>query len=394
MDFDFSFACPQCGATLHGKNEWIGKTATCNKCQGRLVVPPCPSPARQPNHQTSRTTSPPPVPPFAPAAAAGAQRTSSQRESQATDDYSTGRSDPERTSSGVIQVTFADTRPSNSLGIGSIVLAVVGLLTVCVPLIALPLLLLGLALGITGLVVAIKRKGGGIGLPIAGSAICAVLLIPPAIILLVAGRLHQEMNTNPWAQAAHEAGGGSLNTTDFGATMRWAKGLFKEWEDERTKAIDQNRGNQFALEKAIARVDDEGAKKIERELSKLRDQPVRWKFTVENVMSGGSDEQGRIYFKEAPRSAGFFSSDRVYVYFGQAYDPGYVPIGNGVPLSFAEKLRTGDCVLIKGVTQVDVGTRVGPYSLTVYVSFSVVSSMVVSVCVFSNDRSVRPVCDG
>ena len=37
MGSDFSFQCPQCGATLHCKDEWIGKTASCKTCQHRWL---------------------------------------------------------------------------------------------------------------------------------------------------------------------------------------------------------------------------------------------------------------------------------------------------------------------------------------------------------------------
>jgi hypothetical protein len=107
------------------------------------------------------------------------------------------------------------------------------LLTLCLPFVALPLLLLGLALGVAGILVAIKRKGGGIGLPIAGSAICAILLIPPVFTVLGVGALVGVMNRATTAQRDGSTGhsksggntdrpGGSISTTDLGATIERA----------------------------------------------------------------------------------------------------------------------------------------------------------------------------
>jgi len=198
MGFDFSFNCPQCDAILHGKNEWIGKTACCNKCQQRFVVPPPSAAAQNPPGQTSNAASPPPTIPAKPAATADQPYRASppqfQSRSQSTDDFSVNGGEYERTAPNTIQINVATSKPSNSLGIGSIVLAIVGLFTLCLPFVALPLLLLGLALGVAGIVVAVKRKGGGVGLPIAGSAICGILLIPPAFMLLAVGGCASMLN--------------------------------------------------------------------------------------------------------------------------------------------------------------------------------------------------------
>ena len=194
MAIDFTFACPQCGATLHGKDEWVGKTASCKKCQHRLIVPPQPLPTQHAQLQTPRVEAPPSPPPrpqcvptVPPQEPHRAAPPPFHAETQAANDFLVDGGGSERTSSTAVQVNVIASRPSNSLGIGSIVLAVVGLFTLCLPFVAMPLLLLGLALGIAGIVVAIKRKGGGIGLPIAGSAICGILLIPPMVTLLAAG---------------------------------------------------------------------------------------------------------------------------------------------------------------------------------------------------------------
>jgi DNA-directed RNA polymerase subunit RPC12/RpoP len=99
MPFDFRFACPQCGAILHGKNEWIGRTASCKRCQHRLVVPPRSSAAQHPPLDTQRTVEQPPITPVA-APGTKPRRTPSalyQPVVQGADDYSARSGDPERT---------------------------------------------------------------------------------------------------------------------------------------------------------------------------------------------------------------------------------------------------------------------------------------------------------
>ena len=94
--------------------------------------------------------------------------------------------------------------------------------------------------------------------------------------------------------------------------------------------------------------------KIEREFSKLDGETIQWRFTVNRVT------QSEVLFSEAPTSTAF-SGNRLYIYFGDS-QPGYLPIGKNMPMPFAEKLRPGDQLLIKGRAQVRVGTRVGPFS--------------------------------
>jgi len=81
---------------------------------------------------------------------------------------------------------------------------------------------------------------------------------------------------------------------------------------------------------------------------------VEWQFTVKQVT------QDKIVFNEAP-TATAFSGNRLYIYFDKYEAPGYLPIGKSVPPSFAEKLRMGDQLSIKGKASVDIGTKVGPF---------------------------------
>ena len=379
MGFDFSFACPQCGATLYGKDEWIGKPARCNHCQHRLVVPPRPSATQQPPLRTSgAVVSPPPpaMPPVAPALPADQPHLASppppppsiQPHTQATDDHWVRGSDPERTLLNTIHATVASNKSSSSLGIGSIVLAIVGLFTLCLPFVALPLLLLGLALGVAGLAVALKRKGSGIGLPIAGSAICTVLLIPPTIMLFAAGALvgavkeaakgHEGASASA-AEDASSAARGSISTTDLEATVRYTSGLFKEWRDELNRAGQQTQGNAIASQKEISRVNEQNVKRITDELSKLEGQSVQWRFTISRIL------EDFINFREAPNTGYAWPNDEstpMLIWFSDnsgeefAHAPGYLKIQGSISRSDAERLRPGDSLLIRA----EVRVRVNP----------------------------------
>ena len=78
--------------------------------------------------------------------------------------------------------------PSNSLGIGSVVLAVCGLFTCWMPIIGLPLAALGLLLGGIAFVIALFRRGGGIGWSIVGTAISVVTLVVAGSFWMAVGK--------------------------------------------------------------------------------------------------------------------------------------------------------------------------------------------------------------
>jgi hypothetical protein len=146
----------------------------------------------------------------------------------------------------------------------------------------------------------------------------------------------------------------SISTTDLSGTKQRMRELFAEMENELSRARDQGGGNEIAVAGAIARAKGESQKKIEGEFSKLDGETIQWRFTVNRVT------QSEVFLSEAPTSAAF-SGNTLYIYFGDS-QLGYLPIGKNMPMPFAEKLRPGDQLLIKGRAQVRVGTRVGPFS--------------------------------
>lgn len=77
-----------------------------------------------------------------------------------------------------VQVNISQSKAAHSLGISAMVLGIVGLLTVCVPFVSLPLSGLGFLLGAFGVGMAIVRKGTGVGFSIAGAAISGVVFLP------------------------------------------------------------------------------------------------------------------------------------------------------------------------------------------------------------------------
>jgi len=68
-------------------------------------------------------------------------------------------------------------RASHSLGVASLVVAILSFFVCWMPVIGLLLGGLGLLLGVSGLIIAVVRKGAGIGYSIAGSAVSAISLL-------------------------------------------------------------------------------------------------------------------------------------------------------------------------------------------------------------------------
>lgn len=80
---------------------------------------------------------------------------------------------------GAPLVNVAIPRRGSSLGVASVIMGTLAFLICWIPLlnlVGLPLSAIGLILGVVGIAVAVSRRGSGIGLPIAGSAICALAI--------------------------------------------------------------------------------------------------------------------------------------------------------------------------------------------------------------------------
>ncbi len=124
------------------------------------ILPPPPPPRRPP--------APPPVVAFQTAPPPAAQAVTNAVPLQAVP-YTTPTA---------VQVNVNTSKAAHSLGIGSVILGTLSILTICVPFIGLPLSAIGLCLGIAGLTTAAIRKGSGIGFSIAGTAVSGLVLLP------------------------------------------------------------------------------------------------------------------------------------------------------------------------------------------------------------------------
>ena len=182
-----AFKC-KCGKKLGAKELHAGRCVKCPDC-GQVLEVPTPSapksaepkqelgdafhaPVRQVPPQP--TPEPPTIPP-PPLVPEVVEKQKHVIQAEIRSPFLAGTQVQPQTN---IQVNVPQSKSSHSLGIASIVLACFGTLTFCVPFVSIPLLSLGLALGIGGIVLAVARQGTGIGFSIAGTAICGLVLLP------------------------------------------------------------------------------------------------------------------------------------------------------------------------------------------------------------------------
>jgi hypothetical protein len=177
--------CPACKYGGQVPDKFAGMIVKCSKCETPFVVSDGPSAS---NHQESGDegevaprSEPPPTRHLKNAVQSGRPHRpkrilTSESEDGAKTDFE----------------IKSPSRFSNSLGIASMVLGIVGLLLALIPCIGffgLPLSGLGLILGIVGFVIACTRKGSGIGFPVAGSAISLVAIAIGSVWLVLIGSI-------------------------------------------------------------------------------------------------------------------------------------------------------------------------------------------------------------
>lgn len=143
------FECPHCGNGIKVNDSAAGKSGKCNQCGEKVTVP----------HSTAVVkTSPEIVHDAPPPAQYRQQQTAPQQPTVA------------------VQVNQKE-RPSNSVGIASVILGILALLICWIPLVNIISLILGgigLLLAGIGLFLGLSRKGSGIGFPIAGGAVSVI----------------------------------------------------------------------------------------------------------------------------------------------------------------------------------------------------------------------------
>ena len=168
VPMSFKMDCPHCKRTLNVTDKVFGKTVACPGCNQSFTVPASPPRSVVKKAQAVPPPSPrqaygtppvpigvPPMPPLTPrpddpeaspnplgflnavpsarALTSGPAEEGGAPQGLAMQPASVPQSQSEHITPNAVQVNVGDTRPSNSLGIGSIVLAVVGLLTLCIP---------------------------------------------------------------------------------------------------------------------------------------------------------------------------------------------------------------------------------------------------------------------
>lgn len=146
------FACGQCGNRIRVSDEAAGKRGKCNKCG---VVVKVPYPIATQRTVQAFVDEPPPV------------RYTPQP--------------PPLMQAVSVEVNVPPPRPhTSSLGIASLILGILAFVICWIPLLGIigwPLAILGVVLGGIGFLVAIVRRGRGIGFPIAGMAVCGLALV-------------------------------------------------------------------------------------------------------------------------------------------------------------------------------------------------------------------------
>ncbi len=165
---DIRFACPKCAKSIKVASSFAGGQGKCPGCGERVEVPSHKPAAVDEIVDTFERPDPrlPPVPPPPPVA---------RRPYELVEQSQSTHVPPVALQVNVSQSNNSGT--SNSLGIASLVVGVLSLLTFCVPFVGLIIALLGLGLGIGGLTLAIIRRGRGIGFSIAGIVLSGIGLL-------------------------------------------------------------------------------------------------------------------------------------------------------------------------------------------------------------------------
>ncbi|QDU80710.1 hypothetical protein Pla110_24420 [Polystyrenella longa] len=155
------FSCPECGHGMKVPDEAAGKRGKCKKCGETVQVPK--------SQKAEIITQPPPM------------------DFDEAPLPSRRRKRPTHREASPVSVEIHQEKPvTNSLGIAALVLGIIALLLCWIPFInlitALPLGGIGLILSLIGLVMAITRKGTGIGYPIAAGTLNFIAVLVPIIM--------------------------------------------------------------------------------------------------------------------------------------------------------------------------------------------------------------------
>lgn len=217
------FSCPKCSKEISANDDLAGRTGKCLGCGQILRVPDAasslqpvqslpPPPSKVSARPVSHAVHPPVsvTPPPAPVQAVNIQATPAYNPTATI-----------HTPTTAVQVNVNQAFAAHSLGVSSLVIGVLSFLVCWIPFIGMPLSGLGILFGIGGLVMAITRKGSGIGYSIAGSVVNAFgFFMAFAFMTLLSGMFNAVDSTvNEIAKAPKQATP-VTQATDVGTSTR------------------------------------------------------------------------------------------------------------------------------------------------------------------------------
>lgn len=161
------FQCENCGKKIRVKDELAGRTGKCAGCGLKISIPS--AIINSPSNESLITHG------------------STNSKSIATTPPPLLHTQPSPTSNpGVaVQVNVESSPMADGLGISSLIIGILSFLVCWIPLINFGMGGLGLLLGIAGIVMAVQRKGQGVGYSIAGTAVSTISFLVGVLYLTV-----------------------------------------------------------------------------------------------------------------------------------------------------------------------------------------------------------------
>ncbi len=169
--------CPSCTSKLRAADNMAGRKTKCPKCGTVFEIPMSdretaePFPVEQPSQPAKRAQSFTVPPKSSPAPSPGPP------EDDIGFDASSGRRLSAAAAISNTIVVHPSSRAAHSLGIAALVVGLLSFFVCWIPFVGIPVSSLGLILGLSSFVLAIARRGTGIGFSIAGSGLSILSLV-------------------------------------------------------------------------------------------------------------------------------------------------------------------------------------------------------------------------
>jgi len=171
------FNCPHCAKAIAVKPELAGRRGKCPGCGQTIQIPAegsaalaVPS-AKQPEPVPPKPAVPAEIPVSPPPSHDMPHVFVPAHPVQVHPPSTHASTTTIHTPTTAVQVNVSQSNAAHSLGISSLVIGILSFFICWIPIIGMPLSGLGLLLGVGGLVMALTRRGSGIGYSIAGSAV-------------------------------------------------------------------------------------------------------------------------------------------------------------------------------------------------------------------------------